>query len=302
MKAWRIAPRNRQKYGFIFIWLTPIVALYAFLRFIPILYSFVLSLTDWNLIDPVHKFIGIDNFANLLSDPNFQTALSNTTVFAIATTLLSVVLGFFLAALVAQAGIGRRLGTVVEILFFLPVVIPMVPATLAWRWILNYQSGILNSILGTFGITPLAWLTDPHLALLSVIIISVWKQLGYNMIIFLVGIRAIPILYYEAAAVDGAGAWSKFRYITLPLVAPVLLFVTVLTTIGAYNVFTQVYVLASDAQGAPGYLTNVMVYDIVQNGFRFYNLGYASAESFFLFMIIVVFTLLQFRFLNRPTD
>jgi multiple sugar transport system permease protein len=136
------------------------------------------------------------------------------------------------------------------------------------------------------------------MTLVAVIILSVWKQLGYNMIILLVGMRAIPRLYQEAAAVDGASAWQQFRHITLPLLAPVTLFVIVITTISSYNVFTQVYVLASDVQGAPGKLVRVIVYDIFENGFRFFKMGYAAAEAVYLFLIVIVLTIIQFRFLR----
>jgi multiple sugar transport system permease protein len=136
----------------------------------------------------------------------------------------------------------------------------------------------------------------------SVILISVWAQIGYDMIIFLVGIRSIPLMYYEAAAVDGATSWRQLRHITLPLIMPILLFVTVITTINAYNVFTQVYVLASDVQGSPGYLVRVLVYDIFQNAFRYFNMGYAAAEAVYLLGIVVILTYIQFRFLSRSTE
>ena len=148
-----------------------------------------------------------------------------------------------------------------------------------------------------FGVAKQPWLSDQTMAMVAVIILSVWKQLGYNMIILLVGMRAIPRIYQEAAAVDGANAWQQFRGITLPLLAPVTLFVIVITTISSYNVFTQVYVLASDVQGAPGKLVRVIVYDIFENGFRFFNMGYAAAEAVYLFLIVIVLTVIQFRFL-----
>ena len=148
-----------------------------------------------------------------------------------------------------------------------------------------------------FGVAKQPWLSDQTMAMVAVIILSVWKQLGYNMIILLVGMRAIPRIYQEAAAVDGANAWQQFRGITLPLLAPVTLFVIVITTISSYNVFTQVYVLASDVQGAPGKLVRVIVYDIFENGFRFFNMGYAAAEAVYLFLILFLPTVIQFRFL-----
>jgi multiple sugar transport system permease protein len=277
--------------------LAPVMALFIYLRVIPTAQTLVMSLFDWQLVAPAKAFVGLDNYVNLLNDANFRLAFTNTTIFAIATTIISVALALVIAALLSRS-VGGRLGGFIELLYFAPVLLPMVPVTLGWRWIFDYQHGILNAALGVAGISRVPWLTDTNAALVSVVILSVWKQVGYNMIIFIVGMRAIPRIYHEAAAVDGAGAWQQFRRITLPLLAPVTLFVIVITTITAYNVFTQVYVLASDVQGAPGKLVRVLVYDIVENGFRFFNMGYAAAEGVYLFAIILVLTIIQFRFLR----
>jgi multiple sugar transport system permease protein len=281
----------------VFLVLAPVMALFIYLRVIPTGQAVVMSLFKWELIKPAEKFVGFDNFTNLLKDENFRLAFFNTTVFAVATTIISVVVALLLATLLARF-VSGRLGGAIELLYFAPVLVSMVPVTLGWREIFNYQHGILNAGLGIFGIGRQPWLSDPTMALVAVVILSVWKQLGYNMIILLVGMRAIPRIYQEAAAVDGASAWQQFRHITLPLLAPVTLFVIVITTITSYNVFTQVYVLASDVQGAPGRLVRVIVYDIFENGFRFFNMGYAAAEAVYLFLIVIVLTIIQFRFLR----
>jgi multiple sugar transport system permease protein len=285
------------RWRFVFLVLAPVMALFIYLRVIPTGQAVVMSFFDWELIKPAEKFVGLDNYSNLLKDDNFRLAFFNTTIFAVATTVISVALALLLAALLARLVTGR-LGGALELLYFAPVLVSMVPVTLGWREIFNYNNGILNAGLGVLGIGKQPWLSDPTMALVAVVILSVWKQLGYNMIILLVGMRAIPRVYQEAAAVDGAGAWQQFRRITLPLLAPVLLFVIVITTISAYNVFTQVYVLASDVQGAPGKLVRVIVYDIFENGFRFFNMGYAAAEAVYLFLIVIVLTIIQFRFLR----
>jgi multiple sugar transport system permease protein len=277
--------------------LAPVMALFIYLRIIPTGQAVVMSFFKWELVKPAEKFVGLDNYANLLKDDNFRLAFFNTTIFAVSTTIISVALALVIAALLARAVRGR-LGGAIELLYFAPVLISMVPVTLGWREIFNYNNGILNAGLGVFGIGKQPWLSDPTMALVAVVILSVWKQLGYNMIILIVGMRAIPHVFHEAAAVDGAGAWQQFRHITLPLLAPVLLFVIVITTISSYNVFTQVYVLASDVQGAPGRLVRVLVYDIFENGFRFFNMGYAAAEAVYLFLIVIVLTIIQFRFLR----
>lgn len=285
------------RYRFVFLVLAPIMALFVYLRVLPTGQAILMSLFDWELIAPAKNFVGLDNYINLLKDDNFRLAFTNTTIFAVATTIISVLLALLLAAVLSRAVRGR-LGGAIELLYFAPVLVSMVPVTLGWREIFNYQHGVLNSALGVVGIGKQAWLNDPSLTLVAVIILSVWKQLGYNMIILIVGMRAIPRVYHEAAAVDGAGAWQQFRHITMPLLAPVTLFVVVITTITAFNVFTQVYVLASDVQGAPGKLVRVLVYDIFENGFRFFNMGYAAAEAVYLLAIILALSFFQFRFLR----
>jgi len=277
--------------------LAPVMALFVFLRVVPTAQAFLMSFFEWSLLKPASEFVGLQNYLKLLSDRNFVSAFTNTTIFAFATTVLSVGVAFVLAALLARA-ISGRVGALIEFLYFIPVLVPMVPVTLAWREIFSYDNGILNAFLGAFGIPKQPWLSDPNMALIAVIILSTWKLVGYNMIILLVGMRAVPREYHEAAAVDGAGAWHQFRHITVPLLAPVTLFVIVITTIASYNVFTQVYVLASDVQGQPGRLVRVVVYDIVENGFRFFKMGYASAEAVYLFLVILALTVIQFRFLR----
>ncbi|MFZ5822997.1 MAG: carbohydrate ABC transporter permease [Bacillota bacterium] len=288
----RPSPLVLKRWGFAYLILLPILLLYIYLRFIPIGKIFWMSLFNWKLIGKNFPFIGLQNYIGLLQDDRFLEAMRNTTIFALVTVVISVILGLTLATLLAKGG---GMSSLYEALYFLPAITPMVPVTLAWRWIFDFQYGILNNLLGLVGIPPQPWLSDGRMAMVAIIILTVWKVVGYNMIIFLVGIRAIPGVYYEAAAVDGANPWSQFRHITVPLLAPVTLFVMVMTTIQSYNVFTQVYVMASDVQGAPGKLVRVLVYDMFENGFRFYKMGYAAAEGVFLFLIVLVLTLLQFR-------
>lgn len=298
LAAVRAVPRRTWlRYRFVFLVLAPVMALFFYVRILPTGQAVVMSFFKWELIKPAEQFVGLDNYANLLKDDNFRLAFFNTTIFAFFTTIISVALALLLAALLARA-VSGRLGGALELLYFAPVLVSMVPVTLGWREIFNYNNGILNAGLGAIGIGKQPWLSDPTMALIAVIILSVWKQLGYNMIILIVGMRAIPRIFHEAAAVDGASAWQQFRHITMPLLAPVLLFVIVITTISSYNVFTQVYVLASDVQGAPGRLVRVIVYDIFENGFRFFNMGYAAAEAVYLFLIVIVLTIIQFRFLR----
>ena len=290
------APITRRRWLFAYLALAPVLAIYLFLRIVPISRTFLMSFREWNLISRNKPFIGLENYSGLFRDDVFLTSLLNTTIIAFGIVLLSVPSALFVAVLLSQP---RKLSAFYETAYFLPVVTSMVPATLAWKWILDANLGPMNQFIGLFGIEPQAWLIKPRLALFSVILLSAWKVIGYNMIIFLVGIRNIPDMYYEAATIDGASAAQRFRYITLPMIRPILLFVSVITVIQSYNVYTQVYVLASDAQGAPGYVVRVLVYDMIENGFNFFRMGYASAEAMILLLIVMFLTLFQFAVLRQ---
>ncbi|MCC6177489.1 MAG: sugar ABC transporter permease [Chloroflexi bacterium] len=288
---------QRSKYLFVLAGLTPIMAIYVVLRIWPIAQTFWMSFHDYRLVG-ARPFTGLDNYLFLMDDQNFWNALRNTTAFAVFTVLLSVILGL----LVAVALSGKiRFRSWYEAIYFIPVITPMVPVSIAWKWIYDPTYGLLNYFLGTLGIAPVGWLIYPTYALWAIVVMSVWKVVGYNMIIFLVGIRNIPQLYYEAAAIDGAGRFQQFWRITLPLLKPIILFVTVVSTINAYNVFTQVYVMTTGSQGAPGNAVRVLVFDIYENAFRYFKMGYASAEAVVLFLIILVLTLVQFRLIRSDT-
>jgi len=288
---------TRSRYLFVAAALTPIMLIYFALRVVPIAQTFWMSFHDYRLVGN-RPFIGLDNYLFLLEDQNFWTALRNTTWFAVFTVFFSVILGL----LVAVALSGRiRFRSWYEAIYFIPVITPMVPVAIAWKWIYDPTYGLLNYLLGTVGIAPVGWLIYPTTALWAIVAMSVWKVVGYNMIIFLVGIRNIPELYYEAAAIDGATRFQQFWKITLPLLKPIVLFVTVVSTINAYNVFTQVYVMTTGSQGAPGNAVRVLVFDMYENAFRYFKMGYASAEAVVLFLIILGLTAIQFKLIRYDT-
>jgi multiple sugar transport system permease protein len=276
---------------FCFLALTPVLALFTFVRLWPMVQSFILSFYKWELINPHRPYVGLTNYSKLLSDPNFLLALENTTLYSVSTVLISSALALPLAIFLAGK---TRLAPLYQTLYFLPVITPMVPMSIAWKWIYDYNYGILNYLLSFIGVPAIAWLTDPAIALWALIIMGVWKVLGYNLVLLLVGIRNIPASYLEAASIDGANAWQRFRRITLPLLKPILLFVLVTSTINAYNVFTQVYVMTLGSQSAPGQAVRVLVFDIYQNAFQYFHMGYASAEAMALTMIVLGFTMIQF--------
>jgi multiple sugar transport system permease protein len=278
-----------------YIVLAPIVALFLYVRVVPIGFSLLLSFYRWNLISPVRPWIGLENYENLLSDENFQLALRNTTIFSVCTVVGATLLAMPLAVFLSRKS---RLSAFYQTVYFLPVITPLVPVSLAWKWIYDYNNGILNYGLSLVGLPSVAWLSDPDIALWALIVMAVWRAVGYSMILFLVGLRNIPHEYLEAASLDGATPWQRFRRVTLPLLRPILLYVIVTSTITSFQVFTQVYVMTLGSQSAPGQAVRMLVFDIYLNGFQFRHMGYASAEAVVLTMIVIGVTVAQFS-LNR---
>jgi multiple sugar transport system permease protein len=277
---------------FCYVALAPVLALFLYVRVIPIVRSFVLSFYRWNMISPRKPFVGLDNYTQLLADENFLAALRNTTIFAFATVILTTLLALPLAVFLSRQS---KLSPFYQTVYFLPVITPLVPMSVAWKIIYDYNYGIFNYLLSLVGISSVPWLTDPAIALWAIIMMTVWKQLGYAMILYLVGLRNIPHEYAEAAAIDGATDTQRFWRITLPLLRPIVLYVLVTSSISAFNVFAQVYVMTTGSQTAPGNALRVLVYDIFTNGFQFFHMGYASAEAVVLTMIVLGLTLIQFR-------
>lgn len=276
---------------FAYLALLPIVVIYLVLRIYPIVQNFIYSFYNSTIANPRASFAGLDNYISLFQDRLVLISLRNTTMFAVFVTLFSVLFALGLAALLAGK---PRFGGFYEALYFLPVITPMVPVSIVWKWIYDPTYGLLNYFLSWFGLRPVGWLIHAELAIWAIIVMSVWKVIGYNMVIFLVGIRDIPETYFEAARIDGANNWQVFRRITLPLLRPILLFVVVISTINAYNIFTQVYVMTSGPQGAPGNAVRTVVFDIYENAFRYFKTGYAASEAVILFLIVLGLTLIQF--------
>ncbi len=284
---------NILAYAFIFPAALVIIVFHIF----PTLYSWYISLFDWDLISKTKEFVGLANYSKLFSDPDFLKSLLNTVYFAAGTIPLSIVIAFTVAY-----GLSRKIKglSFFRTVYFLPVVTSVNAVAMIWLWIYHPDAGILNWFLGLFGVSPHKWLLDPVLAMPAVILMSIWKSLGYNIIIFLVGILSIPGEYYEAAQIDGASGFQIFRHITLPLVMPAIFFVSLVSLIGSFQTFTQIYMLTPE--GGPLKSTMVIVYYLYQNAFVFFKVGYASAISFIIFLIIFTLTLLQNRFWGEKID
>ncbi len=288
---------RRKLWIFALLALAPVLAVYAWVRFLPIYEILRLSLHKWDLLSRNRPFIGLDNFRELMTDRLFLDALVNTTIIAFGVLLLTIPTALVLAALI-YSRTRSRFAWFYETSVFIPHVASLVPAAMAWKWIFDARLGPLNALLAQFGIPAQSWLFDPVLSVVSIIILCSWQTLGYAVIIYLVGFRNLPLSLYEAARLDGASALQAFRFISVPLLKPITLYVSVVTLVAGFNVYAQVFILASDMQGAPGRQVRVLVLDMLENAFRNYRIGYAAAEAVVLLVIVLVLTLIQFTLLR----
>ena len=277
-----------------FWFLAPALGLIAVFFLLPIAAALLLSLTDFDIYaigDPsTLRWIGFDNYRQVFEHPLFWTALGNTFYFVVLGGPLSVGLSLG-AALLLNARL-TCCRTLFRTIYFLPVVSTLVAVAVVWRALYSPDAGLLNQMLAVFGIHPIDWLGDPNFAMPAIILMAAWKNFGFNMIIFIAGLQAIPDRLYEAARLDGAGTWAQFHYVTLPQLAPTFLFVALMTMIGYLQLFAEPYVMT---QGGPANATLSLVMLMYQEGFRWWNMGFAAALAFVLFAIILAGTLLQLR-------
>ena len=251
---------------------------------IPVIFSFCLSFCDWDLLSPV-KFAGLSKYKEILTSPSFLLVLKNTFVFAISTAVISIILPLVLAAVLNNKIRGSEF---FKTAYFLPFITPMIVIAIVWEWIFDPNIGLLNYILKVH----INWLYDTHTAMIALIIVSSWKLIGYNMVIFLTGFSGINQNIFEAAKIDGSNPFQMFFRITLPLLSPTIFFVLVITTISSFQVFDLIYLMT---QGGPLDSTNVLVFWIYKNAFEFFNIGEASAGAYILFVIIFVLTAIQWK-------
>ena len=289
-----LAARPRALRGTLVAWgfLTPAAALLLLFTFGPLLFSLWISLHDWHLVDPAHPFIGLENYRALLSDGAWWSAVSNTAVFTLHVPFAMAV-ALTLALLTRES---RRATRWARLALFLPSITSVVAIAVVWKWLLNDGYGLVNRALGAIGLGPVGWLTSPGTALVSLMVIGVWMVVGYQMVVFQAGLAAIPRNWYDAARVDGAGPWQRFRHITLPGLRHTLFFVLVTSVIGSFQVFGLVYVMT---EGGPLGATDVAVYHIYREAWEFLRFGDAAAMSWVLFGVVFAATWLHFRFLER---
>lgn len=276
----------------------PFVVLFGVFMALPILVSFALSFTSFGLRDlqnPIGTtFVGADNYVALLSDAKFWKALGNTFFFVVVGVPLTLAIGLLIASALSR-GI-TRFRTVFRVGYYLPVITSIVAIAVVWRFLLNPDVGLINTVLKGLGIAGPDWLANPTLAMPSIIAMAVWRNLGFAMVVFIAGLQAIPASLYEAAAIDGAGRWQAFRYVTLPMLRPTILFMLVITTIGYLQLFEEPFVMTD---GGPLDATLSVTMYMYQQGFEFFKQGYASAIAYVLFVIVAVIAFLQFRFLRE---
>lgn len=284
---------TQSRYWTMYAALGLVVLLFAVLRFFPIIKLFYMSQFNWNMASGVHKFLGFRNFVRMFSSATFLSALWRTIYIGFEILLITVPLGLLIANAIHRKIWAKGF---VQTGLFIPYIMPMVPTVIIWKWLFNTEYGLVNYMLSFFGVSKMAWLTNGNLAEWAIVIITVWKNLGYCVLILTVGLAGISRTYYEAAEIDGSSASKTFLHITLPLLKPVLIYVSIIMLIRGFNVYTQAYILCSDASGSPGYVVRTVVYDMVENGFKFNKMGYAAAEAVVLFLFIFLFSVVQFVF------
>ncbi|MGE5574173.1 MAG: carbohydrate ABC transporter permease [Bacteroidota bacterium] len=261
--------------------IAPAYMVFLVFIFIPVAWSFYLSLFDYSILTLKHpEFAGLENFAKMFGDSVFRVSVWNTVRYSLGTVPARLVLGLALALLLDQKNLFGK--NFLRTVYFLPVVTSMVAASIVWSLVFNAsEAGLANQMVKALGFAPKGWLADSKLAMLSVCVMSVWKELGYVMTIFLAGLQGVPLELYEAAAIDGATGWQKIRFITIPLLRPTTFFILVTEAIGSFQVFTQTYVMTG---GGPGYSTTTLINLLYTKGFFEFDMGYASALAVTLFL------------------
>lgn len=283
--------RMEMRYAVILI--LPAFILMGIFQIYPVFSGFAMSLTQWDGFSE-KIFTGFENYITAFQDDNFRTAILNTLVYTVGTVPATVIIALILAALMNTNVRGI---TAFRTIYYLPTITSGVAIAMVWKWLFNTDYGLINTTLYQMGVkTMIPWLGSSDYAMISVIIMSVWKSIGNNVIIILAGLQSVSNSLYEAVSIDGANAFQRFRYITVPMVSPTLFLVIIMTTIGSFQVFDVVMTLT---KGGPGNSTMVAVYYIYRTAFENFKMGYASAMAFILFVIIMLVTLLQWIIKNR---
>ncbi|MGM0778072.1 MAG: carbohydrate ABC transporter permease [Bacillota bacterium] len=289
------AKRNKWKQKLTPIgFMSPVLLIFSLFLFFPVLFAFFMSFHQWGMIG-TPEFVGVENYVRLFKDPLFWISIKNTLIFSLSVPL-KVAIALFIAVLLNQKirGLGFYRAA-----FFFPVVLSMVVVGLVWQWMFSPSYGFINYVLEKLGLPLQNMLIDSDQAMIVLIIVSIWKGLGSNLLLFLAGLQAIPSSVYEAAEIDGANSWQKFWHITVQLLKPTTLFVLIITLIGSFKIFDLAYVITG---GGPGTSTMVLVHYIYQEAFQRFDMGYASAAAYVFFIILFILTLVQMRVFKSDSE
>lgn len=288
---------HRARMRFVILGLSPIILYFLIFSVYPIIYAMFISMHDWGLMDRQHVFVGIKNYVTAFQDDVFIICIGNTLKFSVWNVLLSTCLGLLVAVFVNSLPkhmIGWMRGVM-----FMPMVTSMIAVSFVFQLLYDPARGLINYLLGFIGLGPFKFLDSPSQSLVSIMITTVWKNLGYNMVLFIAGLTAIPSSLYEAAVMDGANKWWQFWRITIPMLKSTTLFVVVTAIINSFQAFTQIYNMT---KGGPGTSSRTIVMHIYETAFRFFEMGKASAMAFVLFGMILVITFIQLKFFHSDIE
>jgi multiple sugar transport system permease protein len=288
----RLHNRKKQEIMEAYLMLLPALIGLVFLTAGPVIGSFFISFTNWEIVRAPH-WIGLSNYKELYATELFWKVLKNTLLYTLLSVPACVVFSFVLAILVNMKVKGMMW---FRAIYFWPVVSSMTAIAIAWTWLYNPDTGLINYLLSFIHVRGPAWLKSTEWAMISLAIVSVWKSVGYYMVIFLAGLQSIPPDLYEASKIDGANRWHQLRHITIPLVSPTTFFVLVMAVIGSFQIFDQTVIMT---KGGPAYSTLTLSFYIYENAFEWYRMGFAAAMAYVLFIIVFVFTFIQLRLQNR---
>jgi multiple sugar transport system permease protein len=278
-----------------YLFISPSLILFSVFTLFGVVYSLYLSFHKWNILDPEKEYVGLDNYARLLTDDRFHRAVFNTLYYTALSVPLTMAFGLLIALLLNNR---IRLRGFFRAMYYLPTITPFVVSAIIWKWIYQGDYGLLNYYLIQLGIIekPLLWLSDPNLAMPAIIVMSVWAGAGGQMVIFLAGLQAIPDEYYDAAKVDGANSFQRLFYITIPLLNTTTFFLFITSIIGSFQIFAQIYIMTS---GGPLGRTSTIGYYLYEKAFRHFDMGYAAAIAYAMFAMMFVFTLIYLRWMRR---
>lgn len=282
-------PRRRPRFNSAYLFIAPSVILIAVFIAEPILQSGWMSLHDWTIGEATHKFVGLANYTALYHDSRFWNALRVTVVYTVFVSLGQVLLGLAIASRLRKT---TWYSSLLRTAYFFPFIASLVVVGIVWKFLLDPQVGLIDAWLSDIGLSPPDWLQSTSLALPTVIVVGIWKNVGFAMIVLLAGMQQIPATLYEAATLDGAGAWQRFRYVTLPALRPALLFTTLIATITGLQLFDLVFAMTS---GGPIFHTESVVMYLYEKAFVEFQMGYASAIAWVLFVIILIISAVQLR-------